>query len=94
MDVLILLSFTIASMWLCFGFVLRTAQPVDNPVMFLLWVSSIKAFSASYLTPTRSGLVVHKELGGNTAGIPTNPRDITQHMTLCSAIKLVEKVGG
>lgn len=47
-----LLSFTIAGMQLRFGFVLKTAQPVDNPVMFLLLLSSAHRASRPFLLLT------------------------------------------
>ena len=66
---IVLIFFTVASMRLRFGFVLKTVLIIQG--CFLLLLSSaytVKAFPAPHTTPPVSRLGVHKELGGDTAG--------------------------
>ena len=54
-----------ATFWIC------AENSVDNTGMFSLLLSSaytVKACSVSHTTSPMSGLGVHKELGGDTAG--------------------------
>ena len=67
-----LIFFIVASMGLCFGFVLKTVLILiiqgDVFVTTEQCLHSIKPFPASHPTPPVSNLGVHKNLGGDTAG--------------------------
>ena len=64
-----LIFFTVASMGLCFGFVLETGLIIQGCLVIAeQCLHRVKAFSASHPTPPASRLGVHKKLGGDTAG--------------------------
>ena len=74
MNVLVLVEvelvlFIVASMGLCFGFVLETALIIQGGLVTAeQCLHRVKAFSASHTTPPASRLGVHKKLGGDTVG--------------------------
>ena len=63
-----LIFFIVASMGLCFGFVLETVLIIQVFVTAEQRLHRVKAFAASHPTPPASRLGVHKKLGGDTAG--------------------------
>lgn len=62
-----LIFFTLDSVRLGFGFVLKTMLVTEECFCYCSNVLTL-AFSASHTTLTVSGLGVHKELGCNTSG--------------------------
>jgi len=60
--------FIVASMGLCFEFVLQTVLIIQGCVAIAeQFLHSVKAFSAPRATPAASRLGICKRLGGNTA---------------------------
>ena len=85
-----LISFIVASIGLCFGFVLETQLIIQGCLVTAQQgLHRVKAFSASHPTPPVSRVGVHKKLEGTWLGqlTPTDQRDIPHLMTSCSAYK-------
>ena len=85
-----LIFFMVASMGLCFGFVLKTVLIIQGYFSYSeQCLHRVKVFSASHPTPPARRLGGTRSWEGTQLGqlTPTDQRDISDHMVLCSAIK-------